>query len=117
MGYYSDFDIDITIKGIPEATVKDIVEQTFGEWIADQLRLQDADPRVFISGSIYDVKWYSFTEDVKALRKAITEAGGRFVGGEFSRQGEDAGDGECFEVEDGKLVRKVTQVTWVTAED
>ena len=117
MGYYSDFDIDATIKGVSKDVVKDIVERTFGEWVAGQLRLQGADPHVFISGSIYDIKWYSFTEDMKVFRKAITEAGGRFVGGEFSRQGEDAGDGECFEVEDGKLVRKVTQVTWVTAED
>ena len=117
MGYYSDFDIDITIKGISEATVKDIVERTFGERIADQLRPQSADFGVFIDGSIYDVKWYSFTDDMKAFRKAITEAGGKFAWGEFSRQGEDASDGERFEVEDGRLVRQVTQVTWVTAED
>ena len=117
MGYYSDFDIDITIKGISEATVKDIVERTFGEWIADQLRLQSADFGVFIDGSIYDVKWYSFTDDMKAFRNAITEAGGKFAWGAFSRQGEEASDGERFGVEDGRLVRQVTQVTWVTTED
>ena len=117
MGYYSDFDIDITIKDVSEATVKDIVERTFGEWIAGQLRLQSADHRVFVSGSIYDTKWYRFTEDVNAFRNAITEAGGKFAWGELARQGEEASDGERFGVEDGRLVRQVTQVTWVTAED
>lgn len=117
MGYYSDFDIDIAIKGISEATAKDIVERTFGEWIAGQLRLQSADHRVFIDGSIYDVKWHSFTEDVKAFCKAIVEAGGEFFCGNISRQGEEASDGERFVTEDDRLVRQVTQVTWVNAED
>lgn len=117
MGYYSHFDIDINIEGIPEATVKDIVERTFGKWIADTLQLQADDLDVIISGVLYDVKWYSFARDVEALRKAIAEAGGEFAYGVISRQGEDAGDGERFVAEDGVLVRQVTRVTWVDAED
>lgn len=117
MGYHSQFDIYINIEGIPEATVKDIVERTFGKWIADTLLLQADDHDVLISGDLYDVKWHSFTGDVEAFRKAIVEAGGEFAYGVISRQGEDAGDGERFVVEDGVLVRQVTRVTWVDAED
>lgn len=37
MGYYSQFDIAINIEGIPEATVKGIIERTFDKWIAGEL--------------------------------------------------------------------------------
>lgn len=117
MGYHSHFDIGINIEGIPEATVKDIVERTFGKWIADTLLLQADDLDVLISGVLYDVKWHSFARDVEALRKAIAEAGGKFAYGVISRQGEYAGDGERFVAENGVLVRQVTRVTWVDAED
>lgn len=117
MGYYSQFDIDINIEGIPEATVEGIVERTFGKWIAGKLQTDNFGVGVLISGVIYDVKWYSFTGDVEAFRKAVAEAGGEFAYGDISRQGENAGDGERFVVEDGVLVRQVTRVTWVDAED
>lgn len=117
MGYYSDFYIDLTIKGTSEATVKDIVEHTFGKWVANQLCYSDPNDGAFVWGTIDGSKWYSFTEDVKAFRKAIVEAGGEFTCGNISRQGEDAEDGERFVAEDGRLVRQVAQVTWVTTED
>lgn len=117
MGYYSDFDIDITIEGISKGEVEDIVERTFGEWIAGQLEFTDTSSGVFIVGTIDDTKWYGFTENVEVLRKAVAEAGGKFFCSSISRQGEDAGDGERFVTEGDTLVRQVTQLTWVTAED
>lgn len=72
---------------------------------------------MLVGGELCDVKWYSFTGDVEAFRKAIAEAGGEFAYGDISRQGEEAGDGERFVAENGVLVRQVTRVTWVNAED
>lgn len=119
MGYYSQFDIDINIEGIPEATIEGIIERTFGKWIASELQLQSDNfgSGVRIGGELCDVKWYSFTGDVEAFHKAIAEAGGEFAYGDISRQGEEAGDGERFVAKNGVLVRQVTRVTWVDAGD
>lgn len=117
MGYYSDFDIDITIEGISKGEVEDIVERTFGERIAEKLTLGEAGNGAFIVGNLYSIKWYSFTEDMEELQKAIAKSGGKFVCTCIERQGEDSGDGERFVNRNGKLARQVTLLTWVDSED
>lgn len=99
MSYYSTVEFDITVKGITETEVKELLAQTLDERTANRLKVTTPTRSDFVSVVGYfdeiDTQWDGFAEEIQAFHKAVVGAGGAFRGGYVIRYG-GGGDEERF---------------------
>lgn len=98
MSYYSTVEFDITVKGITETEVKELLAQTLDERTANRLNVTTRSDFVSVVGYFdeIDTQWDGFAEEIQAFHKAIVGAGGAFRDGYVIRYGEADGDEERF---------------------